>query len=214
MVSSGLEGTMLDVASYRLAVHLGLAFLILGLIAWFLMLLGRSERDLLQARRVGEGRLAGLTAGLLALAGLQVLLGALVAGIDAGRSFIDWPLMEGAVFPPDMWSLTPVWRNFFENAGLVQFNHRLIAYLLLAVGLVVWRISRSSPNPLTKRAFDWMAVMLFGQVVLGIVTVLNATPLHWGLVHQIGAVILIVLTLRARFLAKFPVSVSIRGSQV
>jgi len=213
MVSSGLEGAMLDVASYRLAVHLGLAFLILGLIAWFLMLLGRSERDLLQARRVGEGRLAGLTAGLLALAVLQVLLGALVAGIDAGRSFIDWPLLEGAVFPPDMWSLRPVWRNFFENAGLVQFNHRLIAYLLLVVGLVVWQISRSSPNPLTKRAFDWMAVMLFGQVVLGIVTVLNATPLHWGLVHQIGAVILIVLTLRARFLAKFPVSVSIRGSQ-
>ena len=73
--------------------------------------------------------------------------------------------------------------------------------------------STSSPNLLTKRAFDWMAVMLFGQVVLGIVTVLNATPLHWGLAHQIGAVILIVLTLRARFLAMFPVTVSIRGTQ-
>ena len=100
MVSSGLEGEMLDVASYRLATHLGLAFVILGFIAWYVMLLGREERDLMQARRAGEAKLFGLATGWLHFAFLQILIGALVAGIDAGRSFTDWPLMAGGCCRP------------------------------------------------------------------------------------------------------------------
>jgi len=88
MVSSGVtqgEGTT-SVASYRLAVHLGLAFGILGFIAWDILLLGRKERELMQARRTREARLFGISTGLLHFAFLQILIGALVAGIDAGRS--------------------------------------------------------------------------------------------------------------------------------
>lgn len=99
MVSSGLSGQMLDVASYRLAVHLGLAFVILGFIAWYVMCLGREERELMQARRSREGKLFGLSTGWLHFAFLQILIGALVAGIDAGRTFTDWPLMAGASCP-------------------------------------------------------------------------------------------------------------------
>src|SRR6056297_3359150 len=91
MVASGLTGTMLDVASYRLATHLGLAFVILGLIAWYVFRLGREDRDLMQARRSREGKLYGLGTGLLHFTFLQILLGALVAGIDARRTYNDWP---------------------------------------------------------------------------------------------------------------------------
>ena len=73
---------------------------------------------------------------------LQILLGALVAGIDAGRTFNDWPLMAGEVLPPEAFDLAPLWRNFFENAGLVQFMHRVSGYLLFVFGIVVWLRAR------------------------------------------------------------------------
>ncbi|MDJ0860122.1 MAG: COX15/CtaA family protein [Dinoroseobacter sp.] len=212
MVSSGLTGTMLDVASYRLATHLGLAFFILALLAWYILQLGRTEADMLQARRSAEPKLFGMTTGLLHLSFVQILIGALVAGIDAGRTFTDWPLMAGGFLPLDMWDLEPVWRNLFENPGTVQFIHRMVGYVLVLLAIGVWVVSRRSPNALTKRAYDWMGVMLFGQIVLGIVTVLNAAPWTWAIAHQFGAVVLIVLILRARFLARYPKTVSIRGA--
>lgn len=211
MVSSGLGGEMLDVASYRLATHLGLAFVILGLIAWYVFKLGRAESDLLQARRGGERGLFGMATGVVHLAFLQILLGALVAGIDAGRNFIDWPLMAGGFLPPDLFALEPWWRNFFEDDGLVQFMHRMAGYLLVIFGLVTWNRARRSGNVKTRRAFDWMAVILFGQMVLGIVTVMHSAPLALGIVHQLGAVLVWVLALRARFLARYPLAQSVRG---
>ncbi len=213
MVSSGLGGEMLDVASYRLATHLGLAFFILGLIAWFTFRLGRRDADLLQARRMREGALVRLGGILLGLTFVQILLGALVAGIDAGRGYTDWPLMAGRFFPEGALDLTPLWRNFFEDDGLVQFMHRMSGYLVLAFGLFVWWRSRASGNDATRRAFDWMAAMLFGQIVLGIVTVMNSAPVDLALVHQFGAVILWVLILRARFLAAYPLAQSVKGGR-
>ncbi|MEM1361872.1 MAG: heme A synthase [Pseudomonadota bacterium] len=204
MVSSGLQGEMLDVASYRLAVHLGLAFIILGFIAWYIFKLGRSEADLLVARRGRNAKLFGMGTGLLHFAFLQILIGALVAGIDAGRTYVDWPLMSGGIFPPDPFSLIPLWRNFFEDPGLVQFMHRMVGYLLFIYGIIVWNRARKSGLPPVRRAFDWMLVMLFGQVVIGIVTVLHVAPWQLAILHQFGAVVLWVLILRARFLAQYP----------
>ncbi len=211
MVSSGLSGARVDVASYRLATHLGLAFVILGFTAWFAFLLGRSEADLLQARRLRQGRLFNMTTVLMCLAFVQILLGALVAGIDAGRGFPTWPDMNGTFFPVDAFYVPdgaggslPVWHAFFENAGLVQFVHRMFGYLVFAFGLVVWLRGRKSPHLSTRRAFDWMMAMLFGQVVLGVVTVLTAAQLQPAITHQIGAVVLWVLILRARHFSQYP----------
>ncbi len=211
MVHSGLQAGMIAVASYRLALHLGLAFVILGYITWYALLLLRREIDLMQARRMGERRLFGGATGLMHLAFVQILLGALVAGIDAGRAFPTWPGMGGGFLPPEMWELTPWWRNFFENAGTVQFVHRMAGYLLLVLGIVVWTRARRSPHPATRLAFNAMLAMLLLQVVLGIVTALYSAPLHAAITHQIGAIVLWVLILRGRLLARYPVAQSLRG---
>ena len=212
MVHSGLQAGMLDVASYRLATHLGLAFVILGFIAWYVFLLGRREADLMQARRNGEAKLFGLSTGLMHFAFLQILLGALVAGIDAGRAFPTWPLMGGGFFPPDPFLIDPVWRNFFEDAGLVQFIHRMSAYLLFAFGIVVWLRGRKSANGQTRFAFNAVLAVMTVQMVIGIVTVLYSAPVQIAIVHQFTAVILWVAIIRARYLARYPLPQSIRGA--
>ena len=213
MVSSGLGGDMLDVASYRLAIHLGLAFAILGLIAWYMLRLARAEADLMQARRAREARLGSLSTVLLVLTFGQILLGALVAGIDAGRGYTDWPLMAGQFFPADAFDLIPWWRNFLEDDGLVQFMHRIAGYVVVIFGLCVWWRSRASGNVTTRRAYNWIAAMVFGQMVLGVGTVLYSAPLLLAILHQLGAVVLWVAILRARFLSQYPPTQSLRGAR-
>lgn len=212
MVASGLTGQMLDVASYRLATHLGLAFVILGLIAWYTMALGREERELMQARRQKEQKLFGMSTGLMHFAFLQILLGALVAGIDAGRSYTDWPLMAGGILPPDFWMIDLGWRNMFENPGFVQFVHRVTGYLLFVYAVVVWLKGRKSAHRVTSGAFTAAFAVLVLQIVLGIMTVLYVAPWHLAILHQFTAVILWVLILRARFLSLYPRAQSVRGA--
>ncbi len=209
MVRSGLAAGMDSVASYRLAIHLGLAFLLLGLIAWDVLRLGRPEADLFQARRQRNAALIGWGTVLIVLAFLQILLGALVAGIDAGRNYTDWPMMGGEILPSTALNLTPLWSNFLENPGLVQFNHRILGYLLLIVGLLAWWRSRASALVAVRGAFAAMAVMLVAQVALGIVTVLHGAPLGLAIIHQLGAVALFTLIIRARFAALYPKAQSI-----
>lgn len=213
MVSSGLVGSMISVASYRLATHLGMAFVILGLVAWYALLLGRSEAELLQARRAGSRKLFGMTTGLMHFAFLQIVLGALVAGIDAGRYFPTWPDMNGQFFPADAFYLPnggAVWQAFFENAGLVQFMHRMSGYLLLIYGFVVWLRARKASQRSTRIAYHLVLLVLAAQMILGIFTALSAAQVYLAITHQIGAVLLWVLILRARHLAAYPLAGSIR----
>ncbi|MBM3605502.1 MAG: heme A synthase [Alphaproteobacteria bacterium] len=211
MVSSGLTEGMVRVASYRLATHLGIAFVILGLITWYALQLSRSEAELLRARRAGEAKLFSMSTGLLHLTFLQILLGALVAGIDAGRTYTGWPTMGGEWIPAAIWDTALGWRNFFENPALVQFIHRMTGYLLAIFAVVVWLRARRSPHPVTRGAFTVMIVAMAAQIGLGILNVMHAAPLHLALTHQLGAVALFALILRARHHARYPVETSIRG---
>ena len=212
MVSSGLNEGMLRVASYRLATHLGIAFLILGLITWYVLQLSRSEAELMRARRAGEAKLFRMSTGLMHLTFVQILLGALVAGIDAGRTYTGWPTMGGEWIPAAIWDGTLGWRNFFENPALVQFIHRMTGYLLAIFAVVVWLRARRSPHPVTRGAFSVMIVAMAAQIGLGILNVIHASPLHLALAHQFGAVVLFAMILRARHHARYPFETSIRGA--
>ena len=150
----------------------------------------------MQARRAREPRLFSLATGLMHFAFLQILLGALVAGIDAGRNYIDWPLMAGQVFPPDPFQIEPWWRNFFENDGLVQFIHRMAGYLLFVFGLVAWRRGRRSPHAVTRRAFDRGGGDACCRSCSASSRCMNSAPWQIAIVHQLGAVALWTLILR------------------
>lgn len=214
MVSSGVtvgEATT-DVHSTRLATHLGLAFIIMGFITWYALSLGRPERDLMQARRAKEGKLYGLSTGLLHFTFLQIIIGALVAGIDAGRTYTDWPLMAGQFFPPQAFVLEPFMANFIENPGLVQFIHRMTGYALFAFAVVVWLKGRKSAHEKTRRAFNLAFIAITAQVLLGITTVMVAAIMPVALAHQGLAVLCFVLILRARHLSLYPIATSLRGA--
>lgn len=215
MVSSGVTSgtTITTVHSERLATHLGLAFIIMGLITWYALSLGRPERDLMQARRAKEKTLYGLSTGLLYFTFAQIIIGALVAGIDAGRTYTDWPLMAGQFFPPQAFVLQPVWINFLENPGLVQFIHRMTAYALFVFAIIVWLRGRRSAHPTTRFAFNAVFVAIALQMVLGITTVLYAAALPVALTHQGLAVLCWVLVLRARHQSLYPIATSLRGAR-
>ena len=204
MVSSGLSNNMLDVASYRLATHLGIAFIILGFILWYTLILDLSEADLLVRLRTRDQSIYGKSTGLMHLIFLQILLGALVAGIDAGRNYVDWPLMAGGFLPPDLFALEPVWRNFFEDDGLVQFIHRMSGYILFLFGIYVWFRSRKSGNLQIRNALSLVMFIIFLQMTIGVITVMYSAPWHIAIFHQFGAIVLWYAIIRARFVAAFP----------
>ncbi|WP_444451797.1 COX15/CtaA family protein [Rhodobacter capsulatus] len=191
--------------------RLGLAFALVGFAFWYALLAARTEAALISARRQAEPGLFGLATGLMHLSFVQLLVGGLVTGIGAGAVFTDWPMMGGAWLPPDLLSMEPVWRNALENQGLLQFSHRVLGYLLLALGLFALIRSRRSVHGVTRTAFVLATVWIGLQAVLGVVTLLHGDPLHLRLAHLGGALALWLFLIRARFLARYPRVQSIRG---
>ena len=141
MVASGLA-ERLEVSQYRLATHLILACVIFVAVLWTALQLG-GRPGLAAPPRVRAGAIA-----LLTLALVQIYLGALVAGLRAGLIYNTWPLIDGRLVPEAsrLFFETPLWRNFFENALTVQFNHRVTAYLLLALALLAPGRCRRGPR--------------------------------------------------------------------
>ncbi len=185
MVQSGLVDRV-DVSQYRLALHLGVAFLILGLIVWVALLL-EPPKAAPEADR-SQRWLAAVLAGLILL---QVVLGALVAGLKAGLAYNTWPLMDGRLVPEGLGTLDPWYLNLTENITSVQFNHRMAAYAIVLVASAhAWALWR-------RRMLDTSAVVLviavLGQVGLGVATLLAHAPLGLALVHQAGAAALFVI---------------------
>jgi cytochrome c oxidase assembly protein subunit 15 len=185
MVTSGLEARP-DVAPERLAIHLGLALILFAALVWIaLEALGGLERN-----RPPRGW--ALAAGaLLGLAWVQCLLGALVAGNDAGLIYTDWPLFNGKAFPPSPWA-QGVFRALLHDQGLVQFDHRLGAYVLLASATTFAVLAVRARMPETvKLAAGVVAGVVWLQALLGIATLMNAVPIWLGALHQAGAVVVL-----------------------
>jgi cytochrome c oxidase assembly protein subunit 15 len=186
MVASGLSERV-EVSQYRLAVHLTLAVIIYAAIVWNAQRLAPAERIVPARLPVPLGRLRKVALVLLGLIGVQVFLGALVAGLRAGRVFNTWPWIDGAFIPSAarLWFETPWWRNLFENALLVQFNHRMLAYVVVVLAL--WHaadVLRSGASARVAGKAGALATLLVAQAALGIWTLLLQTPLALALAHQ------------------------------
>jgi cytochrome c oxidase assembly protein subunit 15 len=192
MVSSGLVDRI-DVSQYRLAAHLTLAALIFAAIIWVAKGVGRKRQHLSSS----DNWFAIL---LVALILLQIAAGGFVAGLDAGQGHATWPKMDGHWIPSGLWVMAPGWKNIFENAMTVQFNHRVLAYIVLLATIIhVWR-------SFTLPAM-FLAYAVFAQACLGILTLLLHVPLASALAHQAGAMIVLALAvwnLHTRLVIRLP----------
>lgn len=180
MVASGLQPGMVAVAPVKLTLHLTFAGLFFGSVVAFATWLTPLRRP----ETVGSRAMAWL---LLALTFVQIALGGLVAGSKAGFTFNTWPLMDGALVPSGslLFAQTPFWENFVDNVALVQFNHRLGAYVLFAFAL--WQavhLRRVGPQSSAAKRATAIAGLMTAQAALGIVTLLLVVPLWAGLAHQ------------------------------
>jgi heme a synthase len=181
MVSSGLTQGV-KVSQYRLAFHLTLASAIYAAILWTAQQL--SPR--LVSAVPGRLRIGALGIALLVL--VQIYLGALVAGLDAGLVFNTWPLIDGSFVPAAerLWFVQPAWRNLFENTLTVQFDHRTVAYAIWILAclhaLDAWRSKCNFGGAFL------LAVAVTLQATLGIVTLLYQAPLPLALAHQLLAI--------------------------
>jgi cytochrome c oxidase assembly protein subunit 15 len=184
MVKSGFADRS-DVSQYRLAIHLGMAFLILGCLLWVALgLLSGAP----QSQPVTPGIRRGAVI-LLALITVTVLSGGLVAGLNAGFAYNDWPFMNGQLVPREITDLVPLWLNLFENVATVQFDHRLLAYLTAAGVLLLWLAAlRNRIGGALRRPLDLLLVMVVAQIALGVFTLIQVVPIGLAVLHQAGAI--------------------------
>jgi heme a synthase len=217
MVASGLAERV-EVSQYRLATHLLLACVIYVALVWSALILPRETGEVAigglrppfftykerrrgasaREQRGGGGipawRLRATAFGLLILILAQIYLGALVAGLRAGYAYNTWPLIDGALVPDAgrLFFITPLWRNFFDNILTVQFDHRMLAYVIFVVALLhAIDVARTAK----ARALRIGAVVLFAAIVLqmalGIATLLLVVPLPLALAHQTMAMLVL-----------------------
>ena len=197
MVQSGLTDRV-DVSQYRLAMHLGLALVIFTFSFWLALRLWRGIS--LPQQSSGTVAFAGV---IVVLTFLQSMMGALVAGLDAGKTYTDWPYMDGDLIPPGLLEMAPVSANFFENYLTVQFDHRVGAYLLLIL-VFVHLYRQHKRKAVTMQTARLLAAGVTVQAVLGITALMLAVPLFWGVVHQLGAVVVLALGITHLHLLRYP----------
>ncbi len=145
---------------------------------------------------VVSARLRVTSVALLVLTFVQLYLGALVAGLRAGKIYNTWPEIDGALIPSSarLWFEEPWWRNLFDNTLTVQFEHRMTAYALLALAILhAVDAIRSRPGSAVVNGAVWLAAAMLLQATLGILTLLHQVPIDLALAHQ--AVAIVVLTL-------------------
>ena len=193
MVKSGLVNDP-HVSQYRLSAHLIAAMLIYAYILWVAWSLFNPNPKNDWVRGIGSLRRHSKIAFSIIL--IMIISGAFVAGTHAGLGYNTFPLMNGEVIPPGLFSMSPFYLNFFENPTTIQFDHRLIAYILMIYVPFVWY--KSTRFTLSKRgqvAFHLLLVAFIIQIVLGITTLLMTVPVAMAAMHQAGALLLLTAML-------------------
>jgi heme a synthase len=194
MVASGLTERV-SVSQYRLAFHLTLACLI------YAALVRTADRVATGVPKATPRRIGLGASALLVLVLVQIYLGALVAGLRAGLIYNTWPLIDGSLVPKpsSLFFDRPAWRNFFENPLTVQFDHRMIAYALVALALLhLADVFRTVENRRLRTGAALLATAVGAQAAIGIITLVASAPLGLAMLHQAMAlVVLTVATLHA-----------------
>jgi cytochrome c oxidase assembly protein subunit 15 len=191
MVASGLSQRV-EVSHYRLATHLVLALLIFAAVVWTLRRL--TERPPIAA----VFRLKITSVALVVLTFVQLYLGALVAGLRAGRVYNTWPDIDGGLVPSAarLFFESPWWRNLFDNALTVQFEHRMTAYALVVLALFhALDTQRARAGAAVVRGAWWLTAAVMLQATLGILTLLNQVPMDLALAHQAAAIAVLTLAI-------------------
>ena len=194
MVQSGLVDDP-RVSQFRLTAHLGLALAIFAAMLWLALSLVRPPpAPAANAARAALRRLARVVAATIFV---MALSGGFVAGIRAGFAYNTFPLMNGALVPPEIFLLEPWWKNFFWNMATVQFDHRLIAWIIaVLVPLLWWRLRTTPDVPPGARIGGHLLLGLVAvQIALGIATLVHVVPLHLAAMHQAGAVLVLAAAL-------------------
>lgn len=188
MVASGLAERVY-VAPERLMIHLGIAFALLGALVWTALDAWGGR-----ARQTLPSPWGGRALALVGLIYVQILLGALVAGNQAGLVYNDWPLFAGHLFPRD-YAGHGLWATLAHSQGAVQLHHRLVAYLLLvvavALGVGAWRSRYLAVE--SKELALGVALLVIVQAGLGIATLMMRVPIGLGVAHQLTAALTLCL---------------------
>lgn len=186
MVKSGLVDRP-DVSQYRLTAHLGLAVLVYSYMVWLIL-------RLTSAGRARPSHPPRRPLALVALVYLMILSGGFVAGTDAGFSYPTWPLMGDSFIPPALYA--GGWLSAFEQVTTIQFNHRMLAYIIVAIMAVVAVQNLATSSDSRVRLGVWlMLAALTVQVTLGITTLLSHVAIPVAAAHQGGAVLLLTSVL-------------------
>jgi cytochrome c oxidase assembly protein subunit 15 len=195
MVSSGLIDRV-DVSHYRLSSHLVTAFVILSVIFWKFLKLTK-----IQAQYISIN--INLIKVFLFLLFLQLIIGAFVSGMDAGKVYNTWPLMGSSYFPDDSQFIEFLNVNIFDNPSIVQFIHRNLAYLILSIYIYILFYVIKDCNEIFRKPMFIIGFSLFLQVILGILTLLSGVKIFYASLHQINSILIILSTLYFLYLSNY-----------
>jgi len=195
MVSSGLVDRI-DVSHYRLSIHLVTAFLILSIIFWKLL-------------RLTQTRINDISFNLrlfkffFILLFIQLIIGAFVSGMDAGKLYNTWPLMGSSYFPDDSKYIEFLNINFFDNPSIVQFLHRNLAYLIVIIYIYLLILVFRDTNKIFRKPILIIGLSIFLQVILGVVTLLSGVKIIYASLHQINSILVILSSLYFLYISKY-----------
>ena len=195
MVSSGLVNRV-DVSHYRLSIHLVTAFIILSIVFWNFLKLTKLQINKISIRLYSVKF-------FLFLLFIQLIIGAFVSGMDAGKVYNTWPLMGSSYFPDDSIFVDFLDITFFDNPSIVQFIHRNLAYLIVIVYIYLFFFIFKYSNKVFRKPILIIGISLFLQVALGVLTILSGVKIVYASLHQINSILIILSTLYFLYISKY-----------
>jgi len=200
MVSSGLVDRI-DVSHYRLSLHLVTAFIILSIVFWKFLQLTNLKINYISIR-LFPAKL------FLFLIFLQLVIGAFVSGMDAGKVYDTWPLMGSSYFPDDSKIIEFLHINVFDNPSVVQFIHRNLAYLILILYFYILFFVFNSGNKKLLNSILIIGIALILQIILGIITILSGVKIIYASLHQINSILIVLSTLYFLYISQYKKSLN------